>query len=79
MARRSRERLHPPERNNAPRQEESGLDKGREKVSGYFDWGKRHVEDIGHTPSIEEGEVSNAQLSKEWMIEGHKVAISLVE
>jgi isoleucyl-tRNA synthetase len=40
---------------------------------------KSYVKDETLSTSIEEGEVANAQLSKEWMIDGHKVAISLAE
>jgi isoleucyl-tRNA synthetase len=38
-----------------------------------------YVKDETLSTSIEEGEVANALLSKEWMIDGHKVEISLAE
>jgi isoleucyl-tRNA synthetase len=40
---------------------------------------KSYVKDETLSTSIEEGEVANAQLSKEWVIDGHKVAISLAK
>jgi len=40
---------------------------------------KSYVKDETLSTSIEEGEVADAQLSKEWVIDGHRVAISLAQ
>jgi hypothetical protein len=47
------------------------------EVSQAIQTFKSYVKDETLSTSIEEGEVANAQLSKEWVIDGHKVAISL--